>query len=59
MEIQHTLYINLEERTDRRVHVEKQLASIGIPQDTVHRFNAVKMLFAKSIKVLASPVPRL
>jgi len=43
MEIQHTLYINLEERTDRRVHVEKQLASIGIPQDTVHRFNAVKM----------------
>ena len=43
MEIQHTLYINLEERTDRRVHVEKQLASIGIPQDNVHRFNAVKM----------------
>ena len=43
MEIQHTLYINLEERTDRRSHVEKQLASIGIHQDNVHRFNAVKM----------------
>lgn len=43
MEIQHTFYINLEERTDRRVHVEKQLESIGIPQDNVHRFNAVKM----------------
>ena len=41
MEIQHTIYINLEERTDRRVHVEEQLASIGI-HDPI-RFNAVKM----------------
>ena len=41
MEIQHTLYINLEERTDRRVHVEEQLASIGI--HTPCRFNAIKM----------------
>ena len=40
MEIQHTLYINLEERTDRRSHVEEQLASIGIHQPI--RFNAVK-----------------
>ena len=41
MEIQHTFYINLEERTDRRFHVEKQLESIGIHQPI--RFNAVKM----------------
>ena len=40
MEIQHTLYINLEERVDRRIHVEKQLESIGIHNPT--RFNAVK-----------------
>jgi GR25 family glycosyltransferase involved in LPS biosynthesis len=41
MEIQHTLYINLEERTDRRSHVEEQLASIGIYKPI--RFNAVKL----------------
>lgn len=41
MEIQHTLYINLEERTDRRSHVKEQLESIGIQQPI--RFNAVKM----------------
>jgi len=41
MEIQHTLYINLEERQDRRIHVEQQLASIGI--HTPGRFNAIKM----------------
>ena len=41
MEIQHTLYINLEGRQDRRDHVEKQLASIGISEP--QRFNAVKM----------------
>jgi hypothetical protein len=40
MEIQHTLYINLEERMDRRSHVEEQLESIGIHQPI--RFNAVK-----------------
>ena len=40
MEIQHTLYINLEGRQDRRDHVEKQLASIGISEP--QRFNAVK-----------------
>ena len=40
MEIKNTIYINLEERHDRRVHVEKQLASIGIHNPT--RFNAVK-----------------
>ena len=41
MEIQYTLYINLEERSDRRAHVEKQLASIGIHNS--QRFNAIKM----------------
>jgi len=43
MEIQHTLYINLEERQDRRTHVEQQLASIDIPQTKVQRFNAIKI----------------
>ena len=41
MEIKHTLYINLEERLDRRIHVEQQLKSIGICNPI--RFNAVKM----------------
>jgi glycosyl transferase family 25 len=39
-DITHTLYINLEERTDRKEHVEKQMKKLGIP---VERFNAVKL----------------
>ena len=26
----HVFYINLEKRTDRKLHVEKQLANIGL-----------------------------
>ena len=40
-DIKHAVYINLEHRTDRKVHVEGQLASIGINAPT--RFNAIKL----------------
>lgn len=40
-EIKHALYINLDHRTDRKVNVEQQLASIGITSPT--RFNAIKL----------------
>ena len=39
-DINHSFYINLDTRTDRREHVEKQLASIGI---VPNRFNAIKL----------------
>jgi glycosyl transferase family 25 len=39
-DIKHTFYINLEHRTDRRTHVENQLATLGL---TSTRFNAIKM----------------
>jgi GR25 family glycosyltransferase involved in LPS biosynthesis len=38
--IKHVFYINLELRTDRKQHVEQQLASIGI---NATRFNAIKL----------------
>ena len=38
--IEHTFYINLENRPDRKEHVEKQLQSIGI---AATRFNAIKL----------------
>jgi GR25 family glycosyltransferase involved in LPS biosynthesis len=38
--IEHAFYINLESRTDRKQHVEQQLASIGI---NATRFNAIKL----------------
>jgi GR25 family glycosyltransferase involved in LPS biosynthesis len=41
IDIKHVVYINLEHRKDRRVHVEQQLASIGITNPT--RFNAIKL----------------
>jgi len=40
-DIKHAVYINLEHRTDRKVHVERQLASIGLRETT--RFNAIKL----------------
>jgi GR25 family glycosyltransferase involved in LPS biosynthesis len=40
-DIKHAVYINLEHRTDRRVHVEQQLATIGIASPM--RFNAIKL----------------
>lgn len=39
--VKNVVYINLEHRTDRKEHVEKQLANIGIDKPT--RFNAIKM----------------
>ena len=38
--IEHAFYINLENRPDRKEHVEKQLQSIGI---SATRFNAIKL----------------
>ena len=40
MEIKNILYINLENRPDRKVHVEKQLESVGLNGT---RFSAIKM----------------
>jgi len=39
-DVKHSFYINLENRADRKTHVEKELQSIGI---TPNRFNAIKM----------------
>lgn len=39
-DIKHAFYINLESRTDRKQHVEKQLATIGLP---INRFNATRL----------------
>lgn len=39
-DIKYSFYINLDARTDRKEHVEKQLESIGI---TPNRFNALKL----------------
>lgn len=38
--IEHAFYINLENRPDRKEHVEKQLQNIGV---TATRFNAIKL----------------
>jgi len=40
-DIQHSFYINLDHRTDRKINVEKQLQSIGLINPI--RFNAIKM----------------
>jgi GR25 family glycosyltransferase involved in LPS biosynthesis len=39
-DIKHAFYINLDYRTDRREHIEKELSKIGI---NATRFNAVKL----------------
>lgn len=39
-DIKHAFYINLEHRTDRKEHVEKELDKLGIKSQ---RFNAIKM----------------
>jgi len=36
-------YINLESRTDRKEHVEKELQKLGINSNNINRFNAIKM----------------
>ena len=40
-EIKHAFYINLLDRVDRKIHVEKELLNIGI---CAERFNAIKMV---------------
>jgi len=40
-DIKHIFYINLETRTDRKIHVERQLELVGLKNPT--RFNAIKM----------------
>ena len=45
LHVKHAIYINLESRTDRRAHVEAQLASLksnGMPNLAAERFNAIK-----------------
>lgn len=39
-DIKHALYINLDTRTDRKEHVERQLKLIGVKAD---RFNAIRL----------------
>ena len=39
--IKHVFYINLEARTDRRQHIEKELKQVGF--QNAERFNAVKL----------------
>jgi GR25 family glycosyltransferase involved in LPS biosynthesis len=39
-DIKHAFYINLESRTDRKLHVEEQLSLVGLP---AHRFNAIRL----------------
>ena len=41
-DIKHVLYINLDSRTDRKAHVENQLANIGL-LPFAKRFNAIRL----------------
>lgn len=43
-QIQHVLYINLQERVDRNEHVLAQLESIGLSAPIVQRFDAIKSI---------------
>ena len=40
-DIKHTLYINLDHRTDRKIHVEEQLSLLGISR--YERFKAIQL----------------
>jgi glycosyl transferase family 25 len=40
-DIKHVLYINLESRQDRKIHVEEQLRNVGI--NNGERFNAIQL----------------
>jgi len=42
-EIQHILYINLDNRTDRREKVVNELAEVGFLNKSIERFSAIKM----------------
>jgi GR25 family glycosyltransferase involved in LPS biosynthesis len=39
-DIRNAFYINLEARTDRKLHVEEQLSLVGLP---IQRFNAIRL----------------
>jgi hypothetical protein len=43
-DIQHVLYINLDHRTDRKIHVEDQLGRIGVPVNSVERYPAIQLI---------------
>jgi len=43
-QVNHVLYINLIERTDRNTHVLSQLESVGLSTPVVQRFNACKTI---------------
>ena len=36
------IYINLDERNDRKVDIEYQLSLLNIPKEKIHRFSAIK-----------------
>jgi GR25 family glycosyltransferase involved in LPS biosynthesis len=40
-DIKHGFYINLQSRTDRNIHVMKQLSLLGL-DNVIHRFNAIQ-----------------
>jgi GR25 family glycosyltransferase involved in LPS biosynthesis len=40
-DIKHCLYINLDSRIDRRIHIEQELPKIGIVRPIFERFNAI------------------
>jgi len=42
--VNHVLYINLAERTDRNEHVLAQLESVGLSRPVVQRFDAIKSI---------------
>ena len=59
--LQHALYINLESRTDRRAHVEAQLAAIktadnGLSNLVAERFNAIRHSTSGAIGCSMSPM---
>ena len=42
-DIKHGFYINLQERSDRKLHLEAQLALMGLANNGIERFNAIKL----------------
>ena len=43
-DIQHVLYINLDHRKDRKIHVEDQLGRIGVPLGSIERYPAIQLI---------------
>lgn len=42
-DINHVVYINLDSRPDRKLHVERELTSIGILSENITRFSAIEL----------------